>query len=59
MVIRLQIYFSSKGREHKFLDDDVFISLKNTLDSKMKELTVAGERGQWRKAQSSLLKKNN
>ena len=51
MVICLQIYLSSKGKEYKFLDDDAFIPLKNTLDSKMKELSSAGKRVQWRKAE--------
>ena len=51
MLISLQIYLSSKGKEYKFLDDDAFIPLKNTLDSKMKELSSAGKRVQRRKAQ--------
>jgi hypothetical protein len=42
LVISLQLYLSSCGRELKLLDDHDFVTLKNTLDARMKELTAIG-----------------
>ena len=42
ILICIQLYLSQNGREMKFLEDPEFVTLKNTLDQKMKELTQKG-----------------
>ena len=42
LIITLQLY--SQGKYYKFLDDKEFVTLKNTLDARMKELSATGKR---------------
>jgi integrase len=51
IIISIQLYMSLNGREIKFLNDPEFVVLKNTLDSKMKDLTSQGCRSRRRQAQ--------
>jgi hypothetical protein len=51
IVISLQLYLAMYGREMKFLNDVEFVCLKNTLDSKMKDLTKQGIRARRRQAE--------
>ena len=44
LIISQQLYLTSQGKEYKFLDDKGFVTLKNTLDAKMKELSATGKR---------------
>lgn len=43
-VISLQMFLSTKGREMKFLQDEAFLTFRNTMDARMKELTASGTR---------------
>lgn len=42
ILISLRQYCSINGREVKFLNDPEFISLKHTLDARMRELSAEG-----------------
>ncbi len=44
LVISLQLHLSLNGREMRFLQDKEFVVLKNTLDTRMKELSSQGIR---------------
>ena len=50
LVISLQLYLATKGAQVKFLTDEAFISLQNTLDTQMKVLASQGKRAPRRKA---------
>lgn len=42
IVICLQLYLCTQGQNYKFLDDDDFCQLRNTLDNIMKDKTSKG-----------------
>ena len=44
LVICIQLYLSMHGREVRLLQEGVFSILKNTVDTRMKELAAAGHR---------------
>ena len=44
LIITLQLYLTSQGKYYKLLDDKEFVTLKNTLDARMKELSATGKR---------------
>ena len=50
LIISVQLYLASHGKEYRFLQDEAFVSLKNTLDSRMKFLSVSGFRSERRQA---------
>ena len=50
LIISLQMYLSCNGRELKFLSDPFFQVLKNTLDSRMKQLSAKGIRAPRKRA---------
>lgn len=51
IVLAIQMYLSMHGRDMKFLNDVEFTVLKNTLDTRMKELTSQGHRVRRRQAE--------
>ena len=51
IVISIQLYLALNGREMKFLNDPEFVTLKNTLDTRMKDLTQQGIRVRRRQAE--------
>lgn len=44
LVLSLQLYLKHQGRKVRFLDDESFEDLRNTLDNRMKELAAQGKR---------------
>ena len=51
MIIAIQLYLSIKGVDVKFLKDECFKPLSNTLDTRMKELAASGKRVPRRQAE--------
>ena len=51
IVISIQLYLAMHGREMRLLNDPEFVSLKNTLDTRMKDLTDQGIRVRRRQAE--------
>ena len=43
LTIPLQLCLTSQGEENKFLDDKGFVTLKNSLNARMKELSATGK----------------
>ena len=50
LIISVQHYLASHGKEYKFLQDEASVSLKNTLASRMKFLAASGLRSERRQA---------
>lgn len=44
LLLLLQLYLKHAGRKVRFLDDDCFEDLRNTLDNRMKDLSAQGKR---------------
>lgn len=44
LVLSLQLYLKHAGRKVRFLDDDCFEEVRNTLDNRMKDLSSQGKR---------------
>ncbi|CAG2195298.1 unnamed protein product [Mytilus edulis] len=42
ILINIQMYFEQKGKCYKFLNEDAFLQVKNTLDFTMKQRAAAG-----------------
>jgi hypothetical protein len=42
--MNIQMHMSVNGRDVKFLSEPAFVIVKNTLDSRMKQLTSQGHR---------------
>ena len=51
IIIFIQLYLECNGRVFKFLNDDAFTPLKNTLDARMKELSAKGRTTPRRRAE--------
>ena len=50
LIISIQLYLASHGKEYRFLQDEAFVSLKNTIDSRMTFLAVSGFQTERRQA---------
>lgn len=44
LLLSIQTYLALQGREFQFLQDPDFVSLRNTLDARMKQLAAEGKR---------------
>ena len=42
LIISIQLYLEMSGNEVKLLNDEIFQTLKNTLDNRMKQLSASG-----------------